>query len=410
MMESTSSQTILLVNRFFHPDISATGQMVSDLAFQLAASGCKLAVVTSRLRYDDSSARLPAFEVINGVEINRVWTSRFGRSTLAGRLADYLTFYLTAPLKVFSIARRGDVVIAKTDPPLISVPVLFAAWLCGARRVNWLQDVFPEVATALGMTLGGSLPRALFTFLRNVSVRTAHCNVAIGHRMADHISERIGRVPIAVVANWLPTHDVIPLPRSTNPLALKWGLNDHFVVGYSGNLGRAHELAVLLKAAVLLKHRHDIAFVIIGDGNQKSVLLEQAAHLNLNQVAFKPYQPQDKLKYSLSLPDVHLVSLKSVLEGFIVPSKFYGCIAAGRPVLFVGAEDGEIARDIQRGNCGVVVPPDNPTLLAEAILRLADSPQHTQELGYNARKLFEAEYSREVAFAKWKDVLDRVSN
>ena len=203
---------VVFVNRFFYPDISATSQMVSDLAFQLAAGGAEVHIVTSRLRYDDPAIKLAAHEVINGVTIHRVWTSRFGRMNTPGRLCDYLTFYMTAPLKVLHLASRGDVVVAKTDPPMISVPVIIAAKLRGARRVNWLQDLFPEVAMALDMKLGGGWGQAVLIWLRNRSLRIADANVVLGTRMEALVARLAPQVPVRVVPNWSPTADLAPLP------------------------------------------------------------------------------------------------------------------------------------------------------------------------------------------------------
>ena len=142
---------IIFVNRFYAPDHSATSQMLTDLATALAAGGADLQVVTSRLRYDDPSGSLPRHEVVDGVRVHRIWTSTFGRGSLAGRALDYVSFYLAASIKLIQLLRRDDVVVAMTDPPLISVPVGWVARLRGARAVNWLQDIFPEVAAELGM-------------------------------------------------------------------------------------------------------------------------------------------------------------------------------------------------------------------------------------------------------------------
>ena len=118
--------------------------MLSDLAFDLARQGERVTVITSRQRYDAPNVALPAKETIDGVEIFRVWTSRFGRQNLIGRSADYLSFYVTAAWTLLRLARRGDIVIAKTDPPMLSVIAAPIARLRGARLVNWLQDIFPD--------------------------------------------------------------------------------------------------------------------------------------------------------------------------------------------------------------------------------------------------------------------------
>ena len=395
----------IFVNRFFFPDISATSQMLSDLAFQLATDGAEIHVVTSRLRYDDPLVKLQACEVINGVTIHRVWTSHFGRTNILGRLCDYLTFYVTAPYKILLLAARGDVVVVKTDPPMISIPVMIVARIRGARRVNWLQDLFPEVAIALGMELGGAMVQTTLVWIRNWSLRTADRNVVLGTRMKTLVAQHAPQVPIYVVPNWSPTADIVPLLRTDNPLNEQWYLQDRFVVGYSGNLGRAHELSIMLDAADRLRHRMEIVFLIIGEGNQKATLQKEITAKGLTNILFKPYLPKEQLKYSLTVPDVHLVSLKPALEGLIVPSKFYSSIAAGRPVIFIGDSNGEIAREIARGYCGITVSPNDPAALAKSVVQLYDDASLCSQMSINARALFDAEFSQKMAIDKWQRVL-----
>src|SRR5205809_1991543 len=142
---------IVFVNRFFFPDQSATSQILTDLGFYLAGSGHDVHVVASRQRYEEPGASLPPAEVARSVKIHRIWTSRFGRDNLLGRTVDYLTFYLSAGWRLSLIVRHGDTLVAKTDPPLISIVVAVVARLRGARLINWVQDVFPETARALGV-------------------------------------------------------------------------------------------------------------------------------------------------------------------------------------------------------------------------------------------------------------------
>ena len=164
----------------------------------------------------------------------------------------------------------------------------------------------------------------------------------------------------------------------------------------------------MLDAAARLRHRLEIVFLIIGEGNQKESLQQESTRRGVVNVLFKPYQPSAQLKYSLTLPDVHLVSLKPALEGLIVPSKFYSAIAAGRPVIFIGDADGEIAREVARGDCGVTVAPDDAVALANAIERLCDDAAVRARMGVNARALFDAEFTREIAMSRWRGVLAEV--
>ena len=144
---------LIFVNRFFFPDHSATSQILSDLTFHLAAAGHEVHVITSTQIYDAPDAALPRCESIKGVNVHRVASTRFGRAALPGRALDYLSFYRSARSRLDEIARAGDTVVAKTDPPLLSIMLAPTARRRGARLVNWLQDIYPETAAVLGVPL-----------------------------------------------------------------------------------------------------------------------------------------------------------------------------------------------------------------------------------------------------------------
>ena len=148
--------------------------MLSELAFELVGKGHRIQIITSRQRYEAPDQHLPPHECYRGVEIHRVWTSRFGRANLAGRAIDYATFYTVAAWRLWRIARRDAVVISKTAPPMLSVITGPVARLRGCYHVNWLQDIFPEVAESFGV--GGAKAQPAFRalrWLRNRSLRGA---------------------------------------------------------------------------------------------------------------------------------------------------------------------------------------------------------------------------------------------
>jgi colanic acid biosynthesis glycosyl transferase WcaI len=397
-------RAVVFVNRYFHPDHSATSQMVSDLAFHLAARGWSVGAIASRQRYDDAKARLAPRETIDGVDVRRVATTRFGRAFLPGRAVDYATFYISA---FFAIRRERDsIVVALTDPPLISV----VAALASRRTVNWLQDLFPEVANELGMAVR---PRWFARFLqrrRDASLRQAICNVAIGTRMAERI-ERAGvdRAAIRVIPNWADIADLVPRPRSGNPVRAELGLSAvHFVIGYSGNLGRAHEYATLLDAARRLADRPEFVFVMTGAGAKLDAMRREVIALALTNVLFQPFQSPERLADSMAAADVHVVSLLPQLEGLIVPSKFYGILASARPAIFIGDTDGELAREIRTLDCGVSVAVGDGAALAGQIAGLRTQPERLAQLGANARRAAEERFSSEHALGAWQALLAAV--
>lgn len=382
--------------------------MLSDLAFGLGRAGYDAAVITSRRCYDDPDAAFSAHEAIGGIIIHRIWTSHFGRGRMTARALDYLSFYVSAAVAMPRIVRRGDVVVVKTDPPMLSVVVGPLVRLRGASVVNWLQDLFPEVAVALGVRGFGGVFGRFARWLRNGSLRSATMNVAIGERMAAWLeAQGISRERIAVIHNWADGDAVAPIESGTNRLRQSWGLADKFVVGYSGNLGRAHDFLTLLDAAEKLREESEIVFLFIGGGHRHDAMKIAIASRGLAHLfVFQPYQPRQMLRESLAVSDVHWVSLRPALEGLIVPSKFYGIAAAGRPTIFIGDPDGEIGTMVLEGECGLCVRQGDSLGLVAAIRKLQNDRALREHMGRNARSLFELRYDKPIAIAKWRRLLE----
>ncbi len=399
----------IFLNRYFYPDHSATSQLLSDLAFDLGGQGWDVHVITSRQRYDDPGAGLAAAETVRGVRIYRVWTSRFGRRNLLGRTFDYFTFYTSAAWRLWRLVRRADIIVAKTDPPLISVVAASVTRLRGATLVNWVQDLFPEVAAALGIRGMNSAVARVLRHFRNASLRIARMNVLVGDHMAARVrGEGINASRIRIIHNWADGAAIRPQKNTENALPREWGLADKFVVGYSGNMGRAHEFTTILDAAALLNGEPEIVFLFIGDGAQRPWIEASVREKGLQNFVFKPYQPRQRLAQSLSVPDVHLVTLRSGLEGLMVPSKFYGIAAAGRPVLYIGDPEGDIVTIIQRANCGVAISEGDAGSLAAQIRRLDSAYDLCLDMGRNARAVFDQRFERRWALSTWKQLLSGI--
>jgi glycosyltransferase involved in cell wall biosynthesis len=397
---------IIFLNRYYAPDHSATSQMLTDLAVSLAKVGEEVHVITSRLLYDGTSAALPATEVLEGVAIHRTWTSAFGRRHLIGRAVDYLSYYAVSAGFLLSIARRGDTFIAMTDPPLLSIPVALIARIRGARHINWLQDVFPEVAGGLGHSIARGPIGQVLRSLRNWSLRRACRNVVLGFLMREYLSgQGVDPASMEVIPNWADGVAVRPIEPRLNDLRTDWALSDKFVVGYSGNMGRAHEFQTIVDAAQMLNNDRDVVFLFIGSGPQRELVEHAVRERGLANLMFKPYQPREGLDRSLGTADVHLVSLRPELEGFIVPSKFYGIAAAGRPTIFVGNSKGEIGIEVRTAECGVCIEQGDAKSLALAIRDLRDDGAKRETMGRNARALFEQRYDKAIAFKKWRGLI-----
>jgi glycosyltransferase involved in cell wall biosynthesis len=416
-----SAERVIFLNRFFYPDHAPTGELLAQLALALAGNGFQVTVVTSRLYYETTASPLPPRECVHGVDVWRVWTSRRGRQRLTGRSLDYLTFYVAAAWRVWRLSRPGDTIVVMTDPPLMSVMIAPIAWLRGVKLVNWLQDIFPEVAEVL--KVGGLLGRATFRLmrrLRNRSLHSARANVVVGDEMAHRLqSQGIKRKSLRVIPNWADGGLIAPIAKDDNELRKSWALNSRFVVGYAGNLGRAHDFETVVDALTLLRDQAQsgptnalaagVMFLFVGGGAQRARFEREVLQRRLTNVRMHPYQPRERLGESLSAADIHLVSLNPDLEGLLVPSKFYGIAAAGRPTIFIGAKDGEIARLLEENGCGFVLPPGDGKALANKILELAADQQLCATLGARARLAFERQWNKNQALSKWEALLHAVS-
>jgi glycosyltransferase involved in cell wall biosynthesis len=399
---------LVFINRYYRPDESATSQILTDLAESLAASGAEVHIVCSRQLYEDATAQLPATQLISGVQVKRIWTTRFGRRSLPGRALDYASFYLSVALTLARMLRPGDIVVAKTDPPMVSVVVSWAARLRGAVLVNWLQDVFPEVLARLEPEMLPGWIYRLLLGVRNTSLRRARMNIVLGERMAQHIRQYVDASRIVVTANWADGALITPRSIRDSELRRRLGLEGSFVVGYSGNLGRAHEFATVLDAARRLQWESNIVFLFVGGGARFDQLRREVEQSVLQNFRFLPYQPRAGLADSLAAADVHLACLLPALEGLIVPSKAYGILAAGRPLIAIGDPTGELATLVNTHSCGMAVECDDGAALAAEILRLEGDRAACERMGKAARIAFEQHYSLESASLRWHRLLGTV--
>jgi putative colanic acid biosynthesis glycosyltransferase WcaI len=401
---------ILLLNQYFHPDRSATAQLLTELAHDLSREH-DVFVVTGRPSYapEDGGARsrgLVSRERLGRVRVARVWSTAFDRADMPGRLANYGT-YLASSVAGALAVRRPDVVVAFTDPPPIAAIGSLAARIRGVPFVVVVKDLFPEIAVEVG-ALRNPLAVRTLRAISNALLRNAARVVSIGRDMDRRLAERgVPADRIETIHDWADGSLVAPLDRPS-PLRAAWGLEDRFVVMHSGNVGLTQDLDIVLDAADELRSVSDVIFAIVGDGASRDRLEAEVRRRRLGNVRFLPYQSKADLGASLAVADVHLVGLRHGLTGYVTPSKVYGIMAAGRPFIAQVDADAEPAMIVEEARCGIRIEPGDANALAKAVLEMRD--RDLAELGANARRAFEERFERRIATRRYADLLTAVAD
>jgi glycosyltransferase involved in cell wall biosynthesis len=386
---------VIFVNRFYWPDEPATGQLLTDLAEELVKQGHEVLILTS------GRADAPPDEVHSGVLIRRVARSGNEQGALR-KLLGWIKFGLGACWELSRLAHKGDQLVIMTDPPLLPLLAGPIARRRGAAAFHWVQDIYPELPERLNGWPGLGLVRRF----RNREWRIAAGIVTLGSDMAKFIAAQgVAANRIHLLPNWAPAG---LKPATAAAIARKrqdWGLDGKFVLAYSGNLGRVHALEPLLDVAAALQTDPAFTLLIIGRGAQLA-RFEAAVHeRRLPNVVFQPPQPRDKLALTLGVGDVHFVTLRDGCEDLVFPSKFYGIAAVGRPMLFIGPAQSELARLIANHNLGGAFTAADIPAMVTLLRTWRNHPALPQSIGQQALAYHQSHPGLPAAAIGWKLLL-----
>jgi len=380
--DTTKKPSILFINRVYPPSNEATGRLLKLTAVYLQNHGWDVTVIHTNAFQGGSSGN----ERTDVSEI-RITDAGVSKHNLWARFRSYLRLY---PCLLLASLNSGtqDVVVSMTDPPMLHLLGLLIAWRKKAKHIYWAQDLFPEIAAATGVFHPSGFIKSLLTGLNRLILPHVDLAIVVGRCMIPKITLQ-GVTPkrIRLVRNIGMERDIHPIKHDANPMRESLDRCNQFVVCYSGNLGRAHDMDCMLKAAESLQEKGDngVVFLIVGGGAGIPSLKEAIKERNLRNILLKPGVPLEQLSESLSTADLHLVTMKPEACGLLVPCKFYGILASGRPCAFIGPEDSEVAMHLKEHGGGIVIPNGDPVTLVDFIEKLRDQPDLARELGLKAR-------------------------
>jgi glycosyltransferase involved in cell wall biosynthesis len=373
--------SILFINRVYPPDSGATGRVLQQAAETFVRAGWEVTILATAGGKADAGMTIQ-----KGVTVVRVGTL-FSKSSLLARALGY-ALMIPSLLANALMLPRADVVVTKTDPPMLLVLGPLLRVLKGSILIHWAQDLYPEVAEEAGVFGRGGIVAGLIRSISTLSLKAHHRVVSVGRCMTDRLVRRgISPSRIVLIPNLGMEDDIRPLSRSGNPFRASHGIPEEaFVIEYSGNLGRAHEFETVLDAARLLQERgEDVLLLVVGEGPSLPGVERGVATRGLRNVKFLPSQPGSVLSESLGAGDLHLVTMREGMSGLVVPSKFYGILAAERPCLFVGPVDSEVVRVISETTCGVSFPNGDAEGVAKAISAYRNHQDRVAVEGRNGR-------------------------
>jgi colanic acid biosynthesis glycosyl transferase WcaI len=385
---------IILVNQFFWPDAAATSQLLTDVARHLAAQGHDVEVLCGESSYSGAESaddRPP-------VTISRIPCWSFTRGK--GRLLSYATFFLGVLFKGLTVP-RADVVMTLTTPPMLLVAGTVLQKLKHGRHFIWEMDLFPEALVDLGMLESRSWVVRLLGRISDFSRRRAERVIVLGDCMRRRLLARgISGDRIVVAENWADGRQIFPLPSApAGPLTIL----------YSGNLGLTHECETLMFAMDRLKHNSRFRFRFVGGGPQRASLEAFCQQRGIENVSFEAYCSREDLASSLAAGDVGLVTQRTSCVGTVVPSKVYGLMAAGRPILYIGPKESTAGQTVRRFQCGWQVDCGDGQGLVSLLQQLEADRDFVHAAGARAREAFLEHYDLHLGVARITRIIDSAS-
>ena len=388
---------VTLINQFYRPDISPTAQLSASLAEHRAALGDRVTVLTSRAEYVAAGGRPARHRARpnHNPRVIRLWTPRFGKTTLLRRLIEYLSFYLLALWHTLLLPRQ-DVIISLTTPPyIVLAALLHKLFHRRTKVVLWNMDCYPDVIERAAMVRKGGVISRVLRALNRVVLRQVDHLVCLDTAMEDLLRSQYAsprRPPGTIIPNW---EDLRLFPGTAAPerwrAADSLGLDGQFVVLYLGNTGVGHSFGTVLDAAERLRGAA-VRFLLVGGGSRWEEIRGIVKTRGLDNVVLHDYVRKEQTPSVMACAGAALITLRDEALGVMSPSKLHSNLAMGLPVLYVGPERSNVDDAIRRFGCGASVRNSDVDGVVSFIRAVAADRSLHCDLRRRARKAFDEAY------------------
>lgn len=411
-MQEESKHKIKLISEYFHPEPASTAQLMTQLAVGLDDRGYDVEAYTTQPTYQgQEKEKLPKKGEYQGVDINRVFSTKLDKEKFFLRAVNWLTFCLSLLFRFLFTREKSNVtLLAVSNPPIVHFFAGLVARIKGWNLVLITYDVYPDLPIVLGMLSENSLVTKIWNWMNRVAYNSADKIVALDQNMKENISSKTGcdiEDKITIIPNWEDPDFITPVEKSENSFAQKNGHLDDLTFIYSGNLGLQHDLESLVEAFDRVREL-PVKMVFIGEGAKKSKVQKMVKEKDLENVNFHPYQPWEEVPITLTSGDVSVIAEDHRMEGICVSCKIYSSLATGQPILGITQETSEIAKVIENSDSGLYAGQGDVDQIVSHIKFWLNNPDELKRMGNNARNYFEQNFTVDRAVNAYANVIDSV--
>lgn len=400
---------ILIYSYNYYPEPIGIAPLMTELAEGLVEQGHEVRVITGmpnypqRQIYDGYQGKWYLTEQKNGVTIQRSYLRIKSKPNLLDRLLLELSFVFTSLPQALK-GQRPDVILLTVPPLLVSLPASLLGWLYNCPVVLNVQDILPEAAIRIGLIKSKWMIRAL-TILEKFAYWNAQTISVISEAFRENLIKKgVPTKKIVCIPNWVNVNFIRPLANKNSPWRVEHQLNGKFVVLYSGNIALTQGLETVVETAIRLRQIPEIVFVIVGESKALQSLQQYCLSCGADNVLLLPLQPREKLPQMLAAADVGLIVQKRNVISFNMPSKIPLLLASGSPIVGSVPKNGTAAQAIQLSGGGIVVHPESPDALADAVQKLYENPTLAAQLGEKGRKFAVENYSFDQALHRYEEL------
>lgn len=331
------------------------------------------------------------------------------RYGLISRALNFMSFSFSSLLAGLLLRRRPDIVLTLSSPPLINGLVGWILSKCkGAQSVHNILDIYPDMAEKVGIWKDYPVMSVL-KWVEKLVYRLNPKLVVLSENMADNLRKKaVEPGKIAVIPDFVETEGFLNVPRD-NAFSRRYGLNDHFVLMYAGNVGVPHGVEILVDVAEMLKEEADFRVCIVGRGEYMDRIVAMVKDRGLLNVVFPPRQPEHMVPLIWTSADASVVTYKPGLAEFSVPSKLLYIMASGRPGIVSADLDSDASRIVSHARCGISVPPSDATALVDAVLYLKTNRAVCREMGRRGQEYVRQHFEKMAVTDRFEELFLELS-